>query len=209
MTPLDLLFLLTVLITVGALLRVGYQLVCARPGAAKTTFLRLGGYLAAYTTTLIAVSLLSRGETLQIGEARCFDEWCIAGTSALRQPSIGGARARGIFYVVTLRVSSESRGRPQRETDVDTYLLDARGRRFDVSVAGADALQRAGLAGQPVTSVVAPGGSLESRLVFDVALDAAGLGFVKASHSGFPRRLIIGDPESFLHRPTVVRLDTH
>jgi hypothetical protein len=37
-------------------------------------------------------------------------------------------------------------------------------------------------------------------------LDATDVGFVKASHSGFPRRIIIGDPESFFHRPTVVRL---
>ena len=209
MTPFDLLFILTVLITVVALLRVGYQLVRTRTAAARTTFLRLAAYLATYAVTLMAVSVLSPGEAWQIGEARCFDEWCITVTSASRQPSIGSARATGIFYVVTLRVSSQSRRRPQRESDVDTYLVDGRGRRFDVSGAGADALQRAGLAGQPVTSVVAPGGGFKSRLAFDVPLDATDLRFVKASHSGFPRRVIIGDPESFLHRPTIVRLDAH
>ncbi|HEX7681796.1 MAG TPA: hypothetical protein VF713_26995, partial [Thermoanaerobaculia bacterium] len=68
---------------------------------------------------------------------------------------------------------------------------------------GQTALTKAGLAGEPLTSFVAPGASFQSRLAFDVPPDAHHLGLVKASHGWFPVRFIIGDPGSWLHRPTI------
>jgi hypothetical protein len=58
----------------------------------------------------------------------------------------------------------------------------------------------------PPTSFVDPGGAFESRLAFDVPQDATGVGFVKTSHGWFPRLLIIGEPGSFLHSPTIIPL---
>ena len=83
---------------------------------------------------------------------------------------------------------------------------DDLGRRFAISPSGQSALTQAGLAGEPVTSFAAPGGSFQSRLAFDVPADARHLGLVKGSHGWFPLRLIIGDPQSWLHRPTVTPL---
>jgi hypothetical protein len=45
-----------------------------------------------------------------------------------------------------------------------------------------------------------------SRVAFDVPDKARHLGFVKASQGWFPVRLIIGEPQSWLHRPTIVPL---
>ena len=201
----DLLFIISFLTTVGAVVRVGVLLIRKRTAAARKTVTRLAIFVTTYTIVLMAVSLLSPGKVLAIGDVRCFDEWCITVTSASRQPSIGDVRASGVFYVVAVRVSSRSRGRRQRERDVCTYLIDSRRRRFDVSAIGQSALQRAGVAGEPVTSFVDPGGRFESRLASDVPLDATDVGFVKTGCGRLPNP-IIGDPGSFLHQPTIVRL---
>jgi hypothetical protein len=206
MTPFDLLFIISFLVTVIATVRAGYLLLRKRVAAAKQTGTRLAVFVTIYGVTLVGVSLASSQKKLRVGEVRCFDEWCITVASASRQPSIGNVSANGIFYVVTVRVSSRSRGRRQREVDVYTYLTDGLGRRFDVSPTGQGALERAGLAGASVTSFVDPGGSVESRLAYDVPKDATDIGFVKTSHGWFPVRLIIGESSSFLHRPTIVQL---
>ena len=207
MSRFDLLAIVSVLATVGALVRVGYLLIRKRTAAARKTATRLATVVALYAITLIVVSLVSPKKVLEMGAVRCFDEWCITVTSASRQPSIGDVPATGIFYVVTVRVSSRSRGRRQRESDVCPYLTDSQGRRFDVSPLGQQALQRKGLAGEPVTSFVDPGDSFDSRLAYDVPQDATDVGFVKTGCGWLPNP-IIGDSGSFLHRPTTVRLGT-
>jgi hypothetical protein len=151
MTPFDLLFIVSFLATVVAVVRASYLVFRNRVTAAKRTATRLAMFIATYAVTLVAVSLVSPQKKLRVGEPRCFDEWCIAVTSTSQHASIGNVSANSIFYVVTVRVSSHSRGRRQREVDVYTYLTDSLGRRFDVSPDGQGALERAGLAGAPVT----------------------------------------------------------
>jgi hypothetical protein len=208
MTLFDLLFILSFLIVGVAFGRACYLLLRKRMSAARHTATRLSVFIAIYAVTLVVVSLVTPQKKLRLGEVRCFDEWCITVVSASRQPSIGNVSANGIFYVVTVRVSSRSRGRRQREVDVHTYLTDSRGGRFEVSPSGQEALRRAGLAGPSVTSFVDPGESIESRLAYDVPKDTPDLAFVKTSYGWFPVRLIIGESSSFLHRPTVVQLET-
>jgi len=167
---------------------------------------RLAYFIAIYLFVLLAVSIGSQQKTAEPGEPRCFDEWCITVIGASRQTAIDSVKASGEFRVVTVNISSRSRGRRQREEDVYTYPTDSKGKRFEISSAGQQELMRTGLAGEPVTSYLEPGGSFESRLAFDVPEGVTDLGFVKTSHSWFPLRLIIGDPSSFLHRPVIVRL---
>jgi hypothetical protein len=202
----DLLFIVSFLVTAGALLRVGYLLLRRRTQAARKTSIRLTVFVAIYGIALVVTSLVSPQQVVKLGEERCFDEWCITVAGASRVPAVGDVRAAGVFEVVTVRVTSHSRGRPQREKDVYTYLTDGAGRRFDVSPAGQSALERAGLAGMSVTSFVDPGSSFESRLAFDVPEDAKHIGFVKTSHAWFPALFIIGDSSSLFHRPTIVPL---
>ena len=206
MSLFDLLFILSSLIVVVAFVRACYLVLRKQVSAAKHTVARLAIFIAIYTVTLVAVSLVTPQKKLRLGDVRCFDDWCISVVSASRQPSIGNVSANGIFYIVTVRVSSRSRGRRQREVDVLTYLTDRRGRRFEVSPVGQDALQRAGLASPSVTSFVDPGESIESRLAYDVPNGTTDLGFIKTSYGWFPVRLVIGDSSSFFHRPTVVEL---
>jgi hypothetical protein len=206
MSLFDLLFLLCFAAAVITIGRIAYLALRGRFRAARTTLIRLLACVAAYMLVLIGVSLAEPRKEIPIGEARCFDDWCITVEQAARQKAIGAANAAGTFYVITLRVSSRAKGSPQRETDIDVYLIDDRGRRIEVSQSGQVALTQAGLAGEPLTSFVAPGASFQSRLAFDVPPDARHLGLVKASYGWFPVRLIIGDAQSWLHRPTITPL---
>ncbi len=206
MSLFDLLFLLCFAAAVITIGRIAYLALRGRFRAARTTFIRLLACVAAYMLVLIGVSLAEPRKEIPIGEARCFDDWCITVEQAARQKAIGAANAAGTFYVVTLRVSSRAKGSPQRETDIDVYLIDDRGRRIAISLSGQVALTQAGLADEPLTSFVAPGASFQSRLAFDVPPDSRHLGLVKASHGWFPVRFIIGDPGSWLHRPTITPL---
>jgi hypothetical protein len=206
MTLFDLLFLILMVSVIAAAIRILYRLIRRRFRPARKTAIRLLLFVAAYMLVLVGFSVAEPRQQIAMGVPQCFDEWCITVESAARQAAIGATRAHGNFCVVTLRVSSKAGGRRQRETGVRVYLLDAEGRRFDVSAAGQRQLEQQGQAGMPVTSFVAPGGSFESRLAFDVPADARRLSLVKTSWSWFPFRLIIGGPDSWLHRPTVVPL---
>jgi hypothetical protein len=63
------------------------------------------------------------------------------------------------------------------------------------------------LEGKAITEFLDPGGSFQSRIAFDVPKAVHGLAFVKERRSRFPGAIIIGDPTSLLHRPTVIPID--
>jgi len=206
MSIFDLLFLLSLLGVVIILVRILYLSIRTRWRAAGRTAAWLLMFVAAYMLVLLGFSIATPQKEVPAGTEQCFDDWCITVEQATRQDAIGTTRASGTFCIATVRVSSRAKGRPQRETDVRISLIDDRGRRFDVSPSGQRALEQQGQAGQPVTSFAEPGGSFESRLAFDVPRDAGKLNLVKSSWGWFPFRLIIDDPQSWLHRPTVVPL---
>jgi hypothetical protein len=206
MSVFDLLFLVSLLGVAVGLVRVIYLAIRARWRAAGKAAAWLLMFIAAYMLVLVGFSMAEPQKEVSIGTLQCFDDWCITVEQASRQDAIGTRRASGAFCIATVRVSSRAKGRPQRETDVRVSLIDDRGRRFDVSPAGQQALEQQGLAGKPLTSFVDAGGSFESRLAFDVPRDVGQLNLVKTSWGWFPFRLIISDSQSWLHRPTVVPL---
>jgi hypothetical protein len=206
MSLFDLIFLISMVTVLVAAVRAVYLAIRGRLGPARKTVTRLLLFAAVYLLVLVGFSLAEPEIRIPVGGPQCFDEWCITVEQASRQKAIGPTRANGVFYVTTLQVSSRAQGRPQRENDVRVYLSDDHGHQFDVSPLGQQALVRAGLAGMPLTSFVPPGGSFESRLAFDVPADSRPLALVKTSWSWFPFRLIIGGPQSWLHRPTIVPL---
>jgi hypothetical protein len=178
MTIFDLLFLALMVSVIVAAVRVVYLSIRGRFRPARMTFIRLLLFAGAYMLVLVGFSLAEPQKQIPIGAAQCFDDWCVTVEGASRQSAIGATRAHGAFCVATLRVSNRGRGQRQRETDVRVYLTDDQGRRFDVSPDGQRALEQNGLAGMPITSFAAAGGSFESRLAFDVPPDARRLSLV-------------------------------
>ena len=158
-----------------------------------------------YCGALLVTSALQPRDVVAVGQPRCFDEWCLAVDGARRQGVIGGARARGDYVIVSTRILNRGRGRRQRERDVYALLRDERGDVYRQSQEGEAALMRStGVAAQLTDSIDA-GASERVELVFDVPKEGQSYEFI-AAHAWFPHALIIGDPESLFHRPTVVLL---
>lgn len=205
MTISDLALLLTALAAAVALLRIAYLLARGRWRAARRTAVGLGATLGLYAVALVAVSLASPQRVLGLHEDRCFDDWCLAVERVTHPHSIGALSARGRFYLVTVQVSSRARGIVQRARDAQVYLLDARGRRYDPAPAAQRALDASGAGGRPLDTELAPGGSFTRTVAFDLPPDAR-RGALVVAHGLFPDLLVIGDAQSFLHKPTIVPL---
>src|SRR5262245_32353307 len=127
MTIFDMLFIACFLTAVASLGRAGYY-AGRRRWASSVRVLRRLGYLAAvYMAVLVTVSLASRPKILRMGEKQCFDDWCLSVERAVRQTRVGtppgDVVARGVFRVVTVRVSNAARRRAQRESDVGVRLI--------------------------------------------------------------------------------------
>lgn len=148
-----------------------------------------------YLGIVVLVSLFWPRRVLQVGEPRCFYEWCIAVEGVHRTP--GNA---GVSYVVNLRLSSSARV-AQRNRNVIVYLTDDRGRRYDPAPADAAA------PAVPIDALLQPGESIEATRVFDLPADAQQVGLVIARHEGgFPIGWFIIGEEAWFRKPAIVYL---
>jgi hypothetical protein len=145
---------------------------------------------------VVVVSVVQPQKIVAMGQEQCFDEMCFAVTGVQELPGFlirDGSR----LVRVSVQVRNRSRGRAQRDGLIRAYVVDAQGRRWE---------QSAGVNGVLLTTRVAAGDSAMSEPVFRVAHDASGLGLVFTHGWKQPGVLVIGDSDSLLHRPTVVRL---
>ena len=211
MSIFDLILILAVLGSVVTLFVGGYFMLRHRWRQAGRVLLGLAIFLVVYAIVLVSVALVSPQQVLAMRQDRCFDDWCIAAEQVVQQSAIGSApqsvSAQGVFELVTLRVASRARGISQRAVDVQVYLLDAHGQRYDPSPAGQQVLDARGQGGEPLNSELAPGGSFIRTVVFDVPKGASGLALV-VNHGLFPEVLIIASDQSFFHKPTIIPLST-
>ncbi len=184
----DLLFLVAMLATLVAAMRTLWSLSTGARGVARRTTVRWAVGALAYFAVLVVVSMVQPTRVVPLGDDECFDDWCIAVTS------VEPADAR---MVVTLRVSNRGRGRTQAEPDAYVYLRDNEGRVLP-PLGPSTAHATASLGDQ-----IPAGQSQTVRVEFDMPPDGHAWSLVKARRTRFPGSVIIGDPSSLLHRPTV------
>jgi hypothetical protein len=182
----------------------------------RWTFVRrsLGGLVllwGVYLAVGTAVAVMAPQRIQSIGADRCFDEMCFAVMRFRRLPRIEGGhamQARGVFYIVDVRVSSRSRGRAQHETGRKGVVIDESGRTYDVSREGTRALATAEGQSPGLDTDLDPGESVLAKLIFDLPPDVQRPGFaLESSLVLYPPRIIIGDEMHFLHKPTVTPLE--
>jgi hypothetical protein len=161
-------------------------------GARALRILRVYGIcIGIYLAVVIVSSLVQPRQFLQVGEAKCFDDWCIGVESFDRTPS--GSEA---IYHVTIRLSSTAKRVSQQEKQVVVYLRDASGRQFDPLPTAGDV---------PLNSLLLPQQSIMAKRVFAIPADARDVGLVIAHKGGFPIEWFIlgGGP---FHKEPIVRL---
>lgn len=193
MTVFDLVFIILFLATVIVLIWAVVAALRGHRARAKSLVLWLGGVLTIYLGVVVVASLASPARVLKLGDNQCFDDWCIAATEAHRE-----AATQDSPLVVTLRLSSRARQRPQRELGVQVYIKDDRGRRYDPVP---------GLKDVPFDVLLQPQEAVTTTRVFRLPADAQHPALVVSHGSRFPTFVIIADPESMFHAPTEIRLD--
>jgi hypothetical protein len=187
------LFLLLVLTTLVTLIAAGVLAVAGRWPAAARLLRRWTIGALIYFAVVIVVSAAQPRRVYHVGDAQCFDDWCVAVAGAAR-----GGPAPSTDYVVSLRLSNRARRVPMGEKDTVAYLVDAAGRRYDPRASAGDV---------PLDVRLQPG---ESRLVtrhYDVPLDARGLGLVYTHEGGFPIGWLIITEGGWFARPPIVELE--
>jgi hypothetical protein len=190
MSIFDLFFIVCFLASLVTLLTAVVTLIRGQRVKALKILKRFGICLAIYMCIVVVVALATPRRLVNLGEARCFDDWCI---------SIDRAEHRGTTYKVSVQLSSRARRVAQRERGIRLFLTDSQGRRFD-PVPDPSAI--------PMDVLLQPGQTVETQRSFTVPDDARDVG-AAVVHEGsycFPTCFIIGDEENPLHKRTLVPL---
>ncbi len=166
----------------------------ARRGA-----LWIGAIWGIYLGVLLLTSWRQQQRQIAMGNEQCFDEMCFAIQGA---DEVEGFLARGQerarLVRARVRVTNRGKGHAQSEALIRPYLLDGQGRRWD---------EVRGLSGVRLTTRVATGDSVVSEPVFRISRDANHLRLVLTHGRWQPGVLVIGDPDSWMHRATVMMLE--
>ena len=192
MSVFDLLFIAVFLATITTLIAAAVAAVRGRRAKAASILRGLGAAIGAYFAIVIVVSLASPRREFRVGEARCYDDWCIAVENVKQTPS-----AAGIAYRVTFRVSSRARRVSQHEYGLDVYLTDNAGNRFD---------PKSAVDAPPFSVLVKPGDSVETTRIFNVPAQAHDLDLIIGHTGVFPGCCIIADEGSLFHKPAILRI---
>lgn len=191
MTAFDLVFVIVFFSVLGMLAAAALAALRRQPSKALGRLRTLGLFLASYLLVVALTSVISPRKSVPIGEARCFDDWCVSVKGIERSPADGGSS-----YNVALELHSRARARAQRENGVSVYVLDERGRRYEPSPDSSAV---------PLDTMLSPGASVIATRRFYLPSDVREAGLVVA-HGWFPGLFIIGDDQSLLHKPTVTPL---
>jgi hypothetical protein len=167
-----------------------------------------------YCLALVLVSLLSRERVLPAGSGKRFCglyldcHRIVSLVSVDRADTIGPVRARGVFHIVTLRLASDARRATLGTGRLSAFVRDGAGRRVTRHQRAERALGPATPTGLPDTPLP-PGGQLITRIVFDLPRDAVTPRLYVRDSAVFAvlsELFLLGDEDSFLHRPTTFAL---
>lgn len=186
------LFLLLVLVTIGTMLAAAMAAMRGQFPRAGRIARRLAIGAALYFASAIAVSALTPRRTFHVGEAQCYDDWCITVSDAGRAPAPDDT-----VYDVTLRFSNRARRMPMGEKGTVVYLEDESGHRFDPVARPGDI---------PIDTVIPPGGAVAAARRFIVPPEVRIAGLAYNHEGGFPIGWLIISGGGWFARPPIVRL---
>ena len=125
MTLADLIFTAAFLSSVLCLMVAGIAMTAGNRRLAATVLAAWMAGAAMYVLVTMTVKAHLTTTIVELQNAGCSDDWCLAVDHVERVPDADLVR-----YMVTLQLSSRALARPQRENGVDVQLL-ARGKHYD------------------------------------------------------------------------------
>jgi hypothetical protein len=141
---------------------------------------------AGYAAILFAVAALPHNSNFRMGVPYCDDDWCMSIEAITKTPMPAGSS-----YKLALKLSSLANRGPRSATDAWIYLTDERGRRF-LPLRDPSAI--------PIDVAIAPHGSVNTWLTFNLPSDAHTLFFAGGVNGFRYASLIIGIGD-VLHKP--------
>jgi hypothetical protein len=207
MTLYELLFILLFLASAIALLTVLIMTLTRHRQSAKRLLLSTLAVWGVYLAVLLVSDALEQQQVVKAGDNTCFDEMCFAVVSAQQggesassnlPPSSGGK-----LYTVTIRMTSQSRGRAQAEGGLRGRLYQE-GKYFTVSDADQRAFESLHGPSPKLTQRLDPGQSILSVLVFKVPGELTHPALT-LDHGFTPGYFVIGE-SPFLHKPPIMEL---
>jgi hypothetical protein len=168
-----------------------------------------------YGGSLHTVSLTSRERVLPRGADLRFCGFyfdchmAVSVDSVARAPAVGEAKANGEFYVVSLRVSSDAIRATLHLMNPEYQVIDSSGRRYARSAAGEAAFTALTGAKTALVQPVPAGGEYHTAVVFDLPANIQRPRLLVRDVGGpdvLLEGLLIGDEDSFLHKPTTLAL---
>ena len=164
--------------------------------AARRNAIWIVGVWLIYIAILLTVSLTARPRFVPTGQEQRIGDLGFTVVHTEAQPGFLASHGEQVLRV-SIRIVNHSQSDRERDQWVMAYLLDSQNRRWD---------QIPGLQGIPLSTSVAPGGSILSQPVFKVAADATELRLVLTHGLRLPNLLVIGDRDSLLHPSVSVPL---
>jgi hypothetical protein len=189
----DAFFVVSFLATITALIVAVWSVARGRKRKALRILAWLGVCVAAYLVAVTGVSVATPRRVLDVGEDRCWDDWCLGVSRVERVPLKSGTR-----YQVTIRVSSRAGRRAQRGLGAYVCVVDDQGHRYD---------PLPDPAARRLDGLLQPLETLLVTRTFDLPPNASSPALMLSHGGGFPGCLIIGDDASLFHKGTAVKLD--
>lgn len=188
------------LLFLGTVAATGGLLVAALVAAARGRWKNAGRFaltaasaVGGYVAILLVVSVLSHEQVIPLHASKKF-----CGADCDMWISVDNAERIDNRYIVRVKVQSEAARVTMKPSGVTALLIDERGREYS----GTDELDVSAL-----VRPVGPGESYTKTLVYHVPPEVRNPR-VLLEEGGWITRIIVGDEGSFLHKKTLVALQT-
>jgi hypothetical protein len=205
----ELVFIACFFAVVITCLRISWLLLRRRRKAALISLKWLGICVAVYFALLLVLSAFAPQRVYQVGDTKCFDDWCISVEDAKAGNQIGPEvfATNGRLLLVTLRISSRARRVRQSEPHTEVFLLDANGRQYEVAELPQRAFEAIKGPQAPLGTMLDPGGAFTTVRIFDIPKDLTEIGLATRQRGVLnPSLFIIGDEASIGHKRTIFRI---
>jgi hypothetical protein len=207
MTLYELLFILLFLASAVALLTVLIMTLARHRQSAKRLLLSTLAVWGVYLAALFVSDALAQQQVVKAGENSCFDEMCFAVVSTQQSSETASsslpASSGDKLYAVTVRMTSQSRGRAQAEGGLRGRLYQD-DKYFTVSEPDQRAFESLHSPSPKLTQRLNPGQSILSVLVFKVPGDITHPALA-LDHGFTPGYFVIGE-SPFFHKPPIMEL---
>jgi hypothetical protein len=178
-------------------------------------------WIGLYIGVLVATSLTSSPKVLGLNEEKRFCGFyldchlAVSVVNVSKTKTLGGppsqATAEGLYYVVSVKVSSNAVAAALLFHNPVATLLDEKGRKYDRSSDGEKALELTQGKGAQFSQSVEAGSSYIKELVFDIPPDAMAPRLLVTEGPWMERLIelfLIGDEDSLFHKKTTIRLES-